>query len=544
MFGIPSIRFHVGWSGPSQELKIAAKGSFGNMATSLKNDPVPDLDEFRLRRFVDRMIDEGEIEVVEEPIDLADIAARMDGNEKAVLFRQAGPEKAELIGSMTGGRRRMAKAFGVAPEELLDEVNRRLETPQEIIELDSAEAPVHEVIVTGDDVDLTRLPVHLQHEMDGGPYISASLDYVLNPENGWTNTGARRLMLRGKAETGIDLVSPSDLRAIYETFVAKGEKLPIAFTVGAHPCDHVAAVMRLPVDELPLVAQLRGAALPVVKCVTSDIRVPADAEMVLEGYLDERGHVEPEGPYGEFLGYYGVVKRNPVFHVTAITRRKDALFQTSTISGEHIGWTDTTQLNAIRAEVVVWRALQTAVREPVAVNITTSSGGSFNVRVAVRQRVPGEARNAIAAVMGSLANAKNIFVVDPDIDIFDDAQIDWAMATRFQADRDIVVESGFRTLPLDPSLDGRRVGSKAGFDLTLPMGARPLEHTVPKSTLSGDRTHDSVEAALTDNPLSFGGIMVAIGSRDGREVVRELDRLRQDGRLDRVDDGLYTLTDA
>jgi hypothetical protein len=103
MFGIPSIRFHVGWSGPSQELKIAAKGSFGNMATSLKNDPVPDLDEFRLRRFVDRMIDEGEIEVVEEPIDLADIAARMDGNEKAVLFRQAGPEKAELIGSMTGG---------------------------------------------------------------------------------------------------------------------------------------------------------------------------------------------------------------------------------------------------------------------------------------------------------------------------------------------------------------------------------------------------------------------------------------------------------
>ena len=514
------------------------------MATSLKNDPVPDLDEFRLRRFVDRMIDEGEIEVVEEPIDLADIAARMDGNEKAVLFRQAGPEKAELIGSMTGGRRRMAKAFGVAPEELLDEVNRRLETPQEIIELDSAEAPVHEVIVTGDDVDLTRLPVHLQHEMDGGPYISASLDYVLNPENGWTNTGARRLMLRGKAETGIDLVSPSDLRAIYETSVAKGEKLPIAFTVGAHPCDHVAAVMRLPVDELPLVAQLRGAALPVVKCVTSDIRVPADAEMVLEGYLDERGHVEPEGPYGEFLGYYGVVKRNPVFHVTAITRRKDALFQTSTISGEHIGWTDTTQLNAIRAEVVVWRALQTAVREPVAVNITTSSGGSFNVRVAVRQRVPGEARNAIAAVMGSLANAKNIFVVDPDIDIFDDAQIDWAMATRFQADRDIVVESGFRTLPLDPSLDGRRVGSKAGFDLTLPMGARLLEHTVPKSTLSGDRTHDSVEAALTDNPLSFGGIMVAIGSRDGREVVRELDRLRQDGRLDRVDDGLYTLTDA
>jgi UbiD family decarboxylase len=90
--------------------------------------------------------------------------------------------------------------------------------------------------------------------------------------------------------------------------------------------------MRLPVDELPLVASLRGAALPVVKCVTSDIRVPADAEYIIEGYLDERGHVEPEGPYGEFLGYYGVVKRNPVFHATAVTHRKDPMFQRASIS--------------------------------------------------------------------------------------------------------------------------------------------------------------------------------------------------------------------
>ena len=102
-----------------------------------------------------------------------------------------------------------------------------------------------------------------------------------------------------------------------------------------------------------------------MKCVTNDIRVPADAEWVLEGYLDERGHVEPEGPYGEFLGYYGAVKRNPVFHLTAITRRHDALFQTSTIGGKSLARTDTAQLNGVRTEVMVWRALETAVREPV-----------------------------------------------------------------------------------------------------------------------------------------------------------------------------------
>ena len=144
-----------------------------------------------------------------------------------------------------------------------------------------------------------------------------------------------------------------------------------------------------------------------------------------------------------------------MFHLTAITRRRDALFQTSTIGGWSLGRTDTAQLTALRTEVMIWRALETAVREPVAVYATTSSGGMFNVRVALRQRVPGEARNAIAACFGALANVKNVFVVDPDIDIFSDEQMDWALATRFQPDRDLMVMGGMRTLPLDPSLTGR-----------------------------------------------------------------------------------------
>src|SRR5207245_9478192 len=141
---------------------------------------------------------------------------------------------------------------------------------------------------------------------------------------------------------------------------------------------------------------------------------------------------------------------------------------------------DTAQLCARRTEVTVSRALETAVRETRAVYATPSSGGMYNVRIALNQRYPGESRNAIAAVFGSMANVKHVFVVDPDIDIFSDEQMDWALATRFQADRDLVVQSGFRTLPLDPSLRGARTGAKAGFDLTLPMGeARGLESTLP-----------------------------------------------------------------
>ena len=119
---------------------------------------------------------------------------------------------------------------------------------------------------------------------------------------------------------------------------------------------------------------------------------------------------------------------------------------------------------------MVWRALETAVREPLNVFATPSSGGMYTLRVSLRQRVPGEARNAIAACFGALVNVKNVFVVDPDIDIFSDEQMEWALATRFQPDRDFVCASGFRTIPLDPSLEGAALGSKGGFDLTMPPG--------------------------------------------------------------------------
>jgi UbiD family decarboxylase len=501
-----------------------------------------ELDRFRLRGFVERLAEGDELETVREPVDLADVAGVLEGNPKAVLFRAVGPERQELVGNVTGSRARLARAFGVGPDALLAEVLRRLRSKPEIIDVPRAQAPVQEIVLTGDDADLTKLPVHLGHGADGGPYISSSIDFVVDPKTGWTNVGVRRLMLRGRRETGIDLVSPSDLRAIYEASAAGGKPLPVSFVVGAHPIDHVAAVMRLPIDELGLVASLRDAPLPVVKCVTNDIRVPADAEWVLEGYLDARGHVEPEGPYGEFLGYYGAVKRNPVFHLTAITRRRDALFQTSTIGGKSLGRTDTALLNALRTEVMIWRALETAVREPVAVHATASSGGMFNLRVALRQRVPGEARNAIAACFGALVNVKNVFVVDPDVDIFSDEQMDWALGTRFQPDRDLMVVEGMRTLPLDPSLVNSRVGAKAGFDLTWPFGAAArIETQVPEPPRFQGSRFPSVEAALAHGPKFFEELMTAVGSRDGREIVLALEPLRASGALDRDADGRYLI---
>src|SRR5262249_20064418 len=160
----------------------------------------------------------------------------------------------------------------------------------------------------------------------------------------------------GRAATGIDLVAPSDLRNIYQAAIARGERLPLSVVVGGHPGDYFGATMRMPGGALSPLASLRAQPLPVFKCVRHRLPVPADAECVLEGYLGEEGYQEPEGPYGEFLGYYGGVKTNPIFHVTALTRRRDALFQTLTIGGATMSRPDTAQLTTLRTEVLIWRA--------------------------------------------------------------------------------------------------------------------------------------------------------------------------------------------
>jgi 2,5-furandicarboxylate decarboxylase 1 len=505
-----------------------------------------DTERFRLRRFVERLVQLGECEVHDRPIDLIEVGAVLDGNPRATWFKAVGPEKAELIGNVMGSRKRLALALDTDETGLLAAITERLASPHKPVKVAAKDAPVQQVVLKGEAADLCALPVHLQHGEDGAPYISAGLDVMQFRDSGHTNIGCRRIMLRGPRTAGIDMIAPSDARAIFLEGVAKGEKTPVAYVVGSTPCDFMAAVcMNPPMDELEVLGALRGAPVPIVKCVTNDIYVPADAEYVLEGYLDPKGHVEPEGPYGEYVGYYGVVKRNPVFHLTAITHRKDALFQTVTIGGKQLGRTDTAQLTTVKTESAAWAGLVTAVREPVACFATPSSGGMYNVRVSIRQRVPGEARNAIAAVFGSMAEAKQVFVFDDDIDVFSDEQCDWALATRYQGDRDTIQAAGFRVVPLDPSLAGARTGAKIGFDCTIPFGKRqslewgiPTAPVLPKGNGHGKQ---SVADRLASGPASFLELMVAAGSRDGRELVRELDALYSADKLTRQDSGRYML---
>ena len=164
-----------------------------------------DTEKFRLRHFVEKLVQQGECTVHDAPIDLIDVATVLDCNPNAVWFRSVGPEKTELVGNVMGTRRRLAAALDTDEAGFPGALRERLKHPLKPIEVSSDEAPVHEVVLTGEDADLTTLPVHLQHGLDGAPYISASIDYARDPNSSLTNIGCRRLMLRGPRAAGVDL---------------------------------------------------------------------------------------------------------------------------------------------------------------------------------------------------------------------------------------------------------------------------------------------------------------------------------------------------
>ena len=503
-----------------------------------------DLDKFRLRRFVERLLDMGEVEIHDEPVPLTGLGAIIEGTDKALLFKRAGPEQLEIVAKTAGSRKRLAAAFETSEDKLHEEYFRRLANPQPVVEVPSHEAPVHEVEITGKDVDLTKLPFHPQHAYDGSCYLSSAIDYTIDPATGRRNVGCRRLSLRNRYETGTNVTAPSDLKRIYTACVARGERLPITFTVGAHPLDFFAATTRQGGDELSLIATFRGEPAPVVKSLTNDILVPADAEMTLEGYLDERGYAEPEGPFGEYMGYYGAIHMDPVFHCTAITMRRNALHHTRLHGSAFVlDQTDSANISAMRTEAEAMKILKATVREPVAVYLRSVSGGSNTLRVSIKQRVIGEPRAAIAALFGGIMRLKHIYVFDDDIDIHDDRQVEWALGTRFQGDQDLVILQGMLGMTMDPSLNGRRTGAKTGFDCTKPFGREgeiPLTRSAAK-VFSGPARFQTVEQALASAPMFYADIVEAIGSDDGREIACALDELRQAGRLGRDRDGRYHL---
>lgn len=505
---------------------------------------VVDLEKFRLRTFLAKLDAIGELETVSSPIALVDVSPRIESSTKALFFKDVGPQHYQMVSGVSAGRKRLAAAFGVDEPQTVHEYMRRLNTPKGSIEIESSSAPVHADILTGDAIDLTQLPFHLQHQYDGGVYISSGIDFCVDPANGRRNVGCRRLMLRGKNTMRANLTSDSDLKKTYLAAVKRGERLPVTFVVGSSPLDYLAATQRQPVDEFDLIGAVRGEAVPLVCGVTNGVPVPADAEMTIEGYFDELGYRELEGPYGEFYGFYGGVHIDPVFHVTAITRREDVLYQTLMHSGRLISRADGSNMAALSTEVASWKALRALRIEPEVIHAAPASNGRPHVRVSLKDPRPGQARAVISALF-ALPVIKQVVVVDADIDPRSDDEVLWAMSARFRADRDLIVTEGLPANYSDP-MSVESTIAKIGFDCTKEAPAdRPIDEVrsfaVP---IVRHRVHADVREALGARPRYFSELVADLASEDGREIAMELDRLREAGILERNELGQWFLNPA
>jgi len=340
-------------------------------------------------------------------------------------------------------------------------------------------APCKEVILTGDDVDLSILPMYLHHDRDGHVYTNDDFVISKSPRTGVPEWGIYRSMWRTKNEKLFDMTCTSHRARLNAMAAAElGQDLEIAVVLGGPIVDHVAALAGVPpeTNDFEVLGAFYGESAKMVKCETVDLEVPANAEIVLEGKLKAvEGLIWDEGPYGEFTGMYGGgIKHNFRFEVTAITYRKGGIYQYATIGGEHPWYTDNMlQLPAIEADL--FSGLQLAGIDVTEVRCPL--GGLSNIAYAkIRPRGAGDSKQALGVMLTCSKQAlpKVAMVFDEDVDIWDDQAVLAAMAFRYAPHRGTVLLPPSNTMTVDPAindlLDGPGTMSKLGIDCTIPIG--------------------------------------------------------------------------
>jgi len=444
-----------------------------------------------LRGFLDlvKRTRPADFQIVSKPVDPAyEITALVAKLEKegrrrpVLLFENVTGTTWPVLTNLHASRSRLAAAINAAPDQMLPTYLRAMErpVPPRVV----ATGPVKDVVKRGGEVDLTALPQIVHHDRDAGPYVTAAISFAQDPASGTWNCAYNRLMVQGRDRTSIHLTLGKHLWEFYKIAEARGEPLPVAFAIGVHPAIALGALAigSIDEDERAIMGALLGEPLELVKCETSDLLVPAHAELILEGEILPEGRVA-EGPFGEFTGYSLGERQREIVRYTAITHRRDAMFQDITVA--HL---DHMLLSTIPMEANLYRAVRAMVPSVKAVRVP----GPFTCYVSIEQRLPGQAKNAIMAVFGADLYMKRVVVVDHDVDVFDDRQVNWALATRSQPDRDITIITNARGSDLDPSTREDGYTAKWGVDATAKptLGAYTPRHRVPPEVWQRIRTED------------------------------------------------------
>jgi 2,5-furandicarboxylate decarboxylase 1 len=415
-----------------------------------------------LRSFLEAVRAAGELYEIRRPVDpVRELGAVLRASEragKAACFHSVKGHRTPVVGGMLAAPRRIALALGCEVSEVGARMAAATERPIPFAPF-AGDAPCQEQVIRAPDLSHWPIPTH--SPLDAGAFITAGVVIARDPEGGRHNLSYNRMQIYGRDRTGISMNIWRHIKAFFDRIEPQGKNLPFCVAIGPDPVVMMAAAFRYDGDEYEVAGALRDAPIPVVRALTCDVMVPASAEIVLEGEV-LAGEREMEGPMAEFTGHYSGADRKHVARITAITHRANPIFQTMNGGGyEHVSVG-----NMITREPLLERFARHISRRVTAVHLPPYAAG-FTAIIALEKPEPGEARNVALAAMAGHVNFKTVIVVDSDVDIFDPADVMWALATRTRWDSGFVPVPGAHGNELDPTSDDHGVTCKAIIDATL-----------------------------------------------------------------------------
>lgn len=435
-----------------------------------------------LRQFIQMLEKDNELLRITDEVDLKfDISGYIrnssDVEGPALLFENVKGHSMPVAGGLFSNRRLMLRAMETTEA---DAVSHYLDAMQKLSEPQLVDTGVcKEVIKLGAQASLAALPIPIHSELDSGAFITAGVAISRDIDDGSKNASIYRFELQGERQLGVLSPIPHHLGLHYQKAEAQGKPLQVAIALGVSPAVLICTQWEAAygVNELTLAGALQGQPLQVVKCETVDLEVPASAEIIIEGLMYPHKR-QMEGPFGEYTGYYTAAYPKPCMEVTAITHRRDPIFQTA-LTG--LPTTDNHVLKMIPMEASCYAFLKQRFPGVRKVHFHGAGGVGLLAIVSMQQHTKYEARNMLATMI-SARGAKLVIAVDEDIDVFDLNKVMWAVCTRSQADRDLIVLPRTASFQLDPSVPERGVTATMGIDATIPYGEKFEEVTLVPGT--------------------------------------------------------------
>jgi 4-hydroxy-3-polyprenylbenzoate decarboxylase len=444
-----------------------------------------------LREFLEFLDLKGELKrirtQVTSELEIAEITDRcVKSSGPALYFEDVAGFSEPVVTNLFGTHQRMAWALGIeSTEELTDKVRdllgivqnppnsilEKLRTLKDLVGVAKTQPKIvksarcQELVYMGDEADLTKLP-HLKcWPMDGGRYITLPIVISKDPVSGRRNVGTYRMQVYDEKTAGMHWQTHKVGAAHYRSSESlQNEKLEVAVTIGCDPTTMWTGALPIPpdMDEIAVSGVIRNSSVSLVKCKTIDVEVPASSEIVLEGYVVP-GELRTEGPFGDHTGYYSLEDDYPVFHLTAITTRKNPIYS-ATVVGRPPS-EDYFMGKAI--ERLMLPALQLTLPEVVDINMPAEGVFHNLIIVAMKKEYPGHTRKVMNAIwgLGLLMLVKTIIIVDESVDVHDLSEVAWRAASNIDPINDVVFSEG-PVDDLDHSSSRPKFGSKMGIDAT------------------------------------------------------------------------------